>query len=166
MILKFHLKWMKQTKGDKMGRLMNDLMQKFMPAAKKQIRIRFRRNNGRWIEIDVPPGKKSFHFGKDESSYQITGIPDIEDDTGQREFVFFEGVPYPIKTHSQHPELLVMGREAGNQQIMLINAEERGFQKALLLKGNKKGDFMLYILLIAGLNLLVTLLVAGSMFMK
>jgi hypothetical protein len=149
-----------------MGRLMNDIMMKLPIGANKQIRIRFRRKNGRWIEFDVPPGKETFHFGKNESVYQITGVPDIEDFTNQREYVFFEGVPYPIKSHTQHPELLVMGREAGNQQIMLTQAEERGFQKAMLLKGNKKGDFMLYILIGVAINLLVTLLMAGSMFMS
>ena len=147
-----------------MGRLMNDITQKFLPAAKKQIRVRFRRKNGRWLEIDVPPGKESFHFGKEGSPYQLTGIPDIEDETGQREFVFFEGVPYPIKSHTQHPELLVMGREAGNQQIMLINAEERGFQKALLLKGGGKTDWMLYLLIAVGINLLITIGIAFIIF--
>ena len=149
-----------------MGRLMNDLQQKFMPAAKKMIRVRFRRKNGRWLEIDVPPGKESFHFGKAGTPYQLIGIPDIEDSTAQREFVFFEGVPYPIKSHTQHPELLVMGREAGNQQIMLINAEERGFQKAMLLKGGGKKDYMLYVLIAVAINLLITVLVAATMFMK
>jgi len=148
-----------------MSRLKNDIVQKFMPAAKKMIRIRFRRRNGRWIEFDVPPSKLTFHFGKgNDSIYQITGIPDIEDDTGQREFVFFEGVPYPIKSHTQHPELLVMGREAGNQQIMLTQAEERGFQKALLLKGGKKVDLMMYLLIAVAINLLVTIGVAFTIF--
>jgi hypothetical protein len=147
-----------------MGRLTNDIMQKLIPGAKKQIRIRFRRKNGRWLEIDVPPGKETFHFGKEGTPYNITGIPDIEDDTGQREYVFFEGVPYPIKSHTQHPELLVMGREAGNQQIMLVNAEERGFQKAMLLKGGKKADFMLYILIAVALNLLITIGIAFTIF--
>jgi hypothetical protein len=148
-----------------MGRLMNDILQKFIPSAKKAIRIRFRRKNGRWLEIDVPPGKESFHFGKDtEQNYRLDGIPDIEDATGQREYMFFEGIPYPIKSHTQHPDLLVMGREAGNQQIMLINAEERGFQKALLLKGGKKQDFMFWILIIAGINLLVSIAMAFTIF--
>ena len=147
-----------------MGRLMNDIMQKFMPAAKKQIRIRFRRKNGRWIEFDVNPGKETFHFYKSEALYQITGIPDIEDETGQREFVFFEGVPYPIKSHSDHPALLVMGREAGNQQIMLAQAEERAFQKASLLKGGKKQDLMLYVLIAVAINLLVSIAMAFTMF--
>jgi len=148
-----------------MGRLKNDVIQKFIPAAKKMLRIRFRRINGRWIEFDVSPSKKTFHFGKgSDAIYQIIGIPDIEDDTGQREFVFFEGVPYPIKTHSQHPELLVMGREAGNQQIMFTQAEERGFQKALLLKGGKKVDLMMYMLIAVGINLLVTVGVAFTIF--
>lgn len=149
-----------------MGRLMNDLQQKFLPMAKKQIRIRFRRKNGRWIEFDVPPAKESFHFGKSEAIYQLTGIPDIEDDTGQREYVFFEGIPYPIKSHSQHPELLVMGREAGNQQIMLTQAEERGFQKAMLLKGGKKQDLMLYILIAVAINLLISIAMAFTIFSK
>jgi len=148
-----------------MSRLQNDIMQKFLPAAKKMLRIRFRRTNGRWAEFDVPPSKKTFHFGKgNDSIYQITGIPDIEDDTNQREFVFFEGVPYPIKSHSQHPELLVMGREAGNQQIMLTQAEERGFQKALLLKGGKKVDLMMYLLIAVVVNLLVSIGVAFTIF--
>ena len=149
-----------------MSRLKNDIMQKFMPAAKKMLRIRFRRKNGRWIEFDVSPTKKTFHFGKGETSvYQITGIPDIEDDTGQREFVFFEDVPYPIKAHSQHPELLVMGREAGNQQIMLTQAEERGLQKALLLKGGKKGpDLMIYMLIAVAVNVMVSIGIAFTMF--
>jgi len=149
-----------------MGRLLNDIMMKLPIGANKQIRIRFRRKTGRWIEFDVPPSKETFHFGKSEAVYQITGVPDIEDFSNQREYVFFEGVPYPIKSHNQHPELLVMGREAGNQQIMLNQAEERGFQKAMLLKGNKKGDFMLYILIGVAVNLLVTLLMAGNMFMS
>jgi len=149
-----------------MGRLLNDLTQKFLPAAKKTVRVRFRRKNGRWLEIDVPPGKESFHFGKAGTPYQLIGIPDVEDATGQREFVFFEGVPYPIKSHTQHPELLVMGREAGNQQIMLISAEERGFQKALLLKGGGKKDLMLYVLIAIAINLVVTLLVAATIFMN
>jgi hypothetical protein len=148
-----------------MGRLINDILQKFMPSAKKAIRVRFRRKNGRWLEIDVPPGRESFHFGKDtEQSYRLEGIPDIEDATGQREFVFFEGVPYPIKTHTQHPDLLVMGREAGNQQIMLINAEERGLQKALLLKGGKKQDWTLYILIGVAINLLISVGIAFTLF--
>ena len=149
-----------------MGRLTNDILQKFMPAAKKQIRIRFRRKNGRWIEIDVPPSKETFHFGQDSTPYQIVGIPDIEDDTGQREYTFFEGVPYPIRTHTQHPELLVMGREAGNQQIMLINAEERGFQKALLLRGGKKTDYMLFVLIAVAINLLISIAIAFTIFSK
>jgi len=139
-----------------MGRLLNDFKQKFLPDTKKAIRVRFRRKNGRWEEFDVPPSKKAFHFGKCEETYQIEGIPDIEDSTHQREYVFFEGVPYPIKTHTQHPELLVMGREAGNQQIMLINAEERGFQKALLLKGGGKPDLILFILIGVAINLLIS----------
>ena len=152
-------------RGDYMSRLKNDILQKFMPAAKKMLRIRFRRKNGRWIEFDVSPSKQTFHFGKgSESLYRIEGIPDIEDDTGQREYVFFEGVPHPIKSHSQHPELLVMGREAGNQQIMLTQAEERGFQKALLLKGGKKVDFMMYMLIAVVINLLVTIGMAFTIF--
>lgn len=135
-----------------------------MPAAKKQIRIRFRRRNGRWIEFDVAPGKETFHFQKSENLYQITGIPDVEDETGQREFVFFEGIPYPIKSHTQHPELLVMGREAGNNQIMLTQAEERGFQKAMLLKGGKKQDLMLYVLIAVAINLLVSIAIAFTIF--
>jgi hypothetical protein len=149
-----------------MGRLMNDLIQKFMPMTKKSFMIRFRRKNGRWLEIMVPPSKESFHFGRQATPYNITGIPDIEDATGQREYVFFEGIPYPIKSHSQHPELLVMGREAGNQQIMLINAEERGFQKALLLRGGKKTDFMLYILIAVVINLAITAAIAFITFSK
>jgi len=149
-----------------MGRLMNDLVQKFMPMAKKSLLVRFRRKNGRWLEILVPPSKESFHFGKDGTPYNITGIPDVEDETGQREFMFFEGIPYPIKSHSQHPELLVMGREAGNQQIMLINAEERGFQKALLLKGGKKTDFMMFVLIAVAINLLVSIAIAFTLFTK
>jgi hypothetical protein len=140
-----------------MSRLTNDIIQKFLPGAKKMIRVRFRRKNGRWIEIDMPPSKESFHFGKEGAIYQIQGIPDIEDDTGQREYVFFEGVPYPIKSHTQHPDLLVMGREAANQQVMLIQAEERGYQKAMLLKGNKKVDFTMYILIGVAINLLVSI---------
>lgn len=149
-----------------MGRLMNDLMQKFMPMTKKAFLVRFRRKNGRWLEIMVPPSKETFHFGKQATPYNITGIPDIEDATGQREFVFFEGVPYPIKTHTQHPELLVMGREAGNQQIMLINAEERGFQKALLLRGGKKTDFMMFVLIAVAINLLISVAIAFTIFTK
>lgn len=149
-----------------MGRLMNDFIQKIIPGAKKSLLIRFRRKNGRWLEILVPPSKESFHFGKEGTPYNITGIPDIEDETNQREFMFFEGIPYPIKSHSQHPELLVMGREAGNQQIMLINAEERGFQKALLLKGGKKTDFMLYVLIAVAINLLVSIAIAFTLFTK
>jgi len=149
-----------------MGRLMNDIVQKFMPMTKKSILVRFRRKNGRWVEILVPPSKETFHFGKTGTPYNITGIPDIEDGTGQREFTFFEGIPYPIKAHSQHPELLVMGREAGNQQIMLINAEERGFQKALLLKGGKKTDLMMFVLIAVAINLLVSIAIAFTIFMQ
>jgi hypothetical protein len=149
-----------------MGRLMNDIVQKFMPMAKKSLLVRFRRKNGRWLEILVPPSKESFHFGQTGTPYNITGIPDIEDETGQREFMFFEGIPYPIKSHSQHPELLVMGREAGNQQIMLINAEERGFQKALLLKGGKKTDFMMFVLIAVAINLLISIAIAFTLFTK
>ena len=147
-----------------MGKLMNLAIQKFLPMTKKSLMIRFRRKNGRWLELLVPPSKESFHFGKDGTPYNIAGIPDIEDDTNQREFMFFEGIPYPIKSHSQHPELLVMGREAGNQQIMLINAEERGFQKALLLKGGKKTDLMMFVLIAVAINLLVSIAIAFTIF--
>jgi hypothetical protein len=147
-----------------MGRLTNDILQKFIPGAKKAIRVRFRRKNGRWVELDIPPSKESFKFGKGGTPYNIVGIPDIEDATGQREYVFFEGVPYPIRSHTQHPELLVMGREAGNQQIMLINAEERGFQRALLLKGGKKTDLMLYVIIAVAINVLISAAIAFTMF--
>ena len=144
-----------------MGRLWNDIQQKFLPAAKKAIRIKFRRTNGRWIEFDIAPSKKNFTFKGGEDLYQIQGLPDFEDETGQRTYMFFEGVPYPVKSHKQHPELLVMGREAANQQIMLINAEERGFQKAMLLKGKKDKDLMMWILVgVCALNLLISAAVA------
>lgn len=147
-----------------MGRLSNDVTMKFMPAAKKRIRIRFRRKNGRWLEFDRSPGKDTFYFKGSDSVYRIEGLPDFEDETGQRLYTYFEGVPYPIKSHTQHPELLVMGREAGNQQIQLINSEERGFQRALLLKSKKGGDMMLYLLIIGGINLLATIAVAYTVF--
>jgi len=147
-----------------MGRIVNDITQKLLPMAKKRIKIRFRRKNGRWLEFDVSPGKETFHFARSEAVYQITGIPDVEDATGQREYMFFEGVPYPIKSHTQHPELLVMGREAGNQQIMLTQAEERGLQKALLLKGGKKIDLMMYMLIAVAINLIVTVAMACTIF--
>lgn len=147
-----------------MGRLWNDIQQKFMPAAKKAIRIKFRRTNGRWLEFDIAPSRKNFTFKGGEDLYQIQGLPDFEDETGQRTYVFFEGVPYPVKSHKQHPELLVMGREAANQQIMLINAEERGFQKAMLLKGKKEKDIMMWIVVAAvALNLLITVAMAYMM---
>lgn len=147
-----------------MGRLWNDIQQKFLPAAKKAIRVKFRRTNGRWLEFDINPSKKNFTFKGGEDLYQIQGLPDFEDETGQRTFVFFEGVPYPVKSHKQHPELLVMGSEAKNQQIMLINAEERGFQKAMLLKGKKEKDIMMWIVVGAvALNLLITIAMAYMM---
>jgi len=147
-----------------LGRLWNDIQQKFMPAAKKAIRIKFRRTNGRWLEFDMAPSRKNFTFKGGEDLYQIQGLPDFEDETGQRTYVFFEGVPYPVKSHKQHPELLVMGREAANQQIMLINAEERGFQKAMLLKGKKEKDIMMWIVVAAvALNLLITVAMAYMM---
>jgi hypothetical protein len=58
----------------------------------------------------------------------------------------------------------VMGREAGNQQIMLINAEERGFQRALLLKGGKKTDLMLYVIIAVAINVLISAAIAFTMF--
>jgi len=143
-----------------MGRMMNDLQQKFLPSAKKAMRIRFRRNNGRWIEFDLNPGKRQFNFKNGEDLYQIQGLPDFEDGTGQRLYTFFEGVPYPVKSHQQHPELLVMGREAANQQIMLINAEERGYQKAMLLKNKKEKDLTLYILIACGINIVISAAIA------
>jgi len=148
-----------------MGRLQNDVMQKFMPAARKMIRIRFRRKNGRWLEFDLSPGKDTFHFKGSDAVYRIEGLPDFEDETSQRLYTYFEGVPYAIKSHTQHPELLVMGREAGNQQIQLINAEERGFQRALLLKTKKDVNFLMYVLIITGINLLVSLAIAYTVFM-
>jgi len=143
-----------------MGRLINDIQQKFLPAAKKALRVRFRRKNGRWLEFDLAPGKETFHFKGSDAVYRLEGLPDYEDATGQRLHTYFEGVPYPVKSHTQHPELLVMGREAGNQQIQLINAEERGFQRALLLKSKKDQNFILYVLIITGINLLVSLAIA------
>lgn len=143
-----------------MGRIVNDVQQKLLPAAKKAIRIRFRRNNGRWIEFDLNPGKKNFNFKGGEDLYQLQGLPDFEDETGQRLYTFFEGVPYPVKSHQQHPELLVMGREAANQQIMLINAEERGYQKAMLLKNKKEKDLNLYILIGVAINIIITAAIA------
>jgi len=148
-----------------MGRLMNDIQQKFLPGTKKMIRIRFRRRNGRWIEFDRPPGAERFRFQKSDAEYQIHGIPDYEDGTGQRLYTFFEGVPYPIKSHTQHPELLVMGRDASNQQIMIIAAEERGYQRALLLKSKKDNNLMIWVLIAVGINVMISLAMAYTVFM-
>lgn len=138
-----------------MGRLFNDFAMILVPSAKKQKRIRFRRINGRWLEFDIPPGKSKFKFGKDEFEYNVTGLPDFEDATGQVLYTFFEGVPFPITSRPQHPQLLEIGREAGNQQIMQINAEERGLQKALLLKKKDEKSTLFLLMILVGINVLV-----------
>ena len=140
-----------------MSRLSNDVLQKFMPTAKKMVRIRFRRRNGRWLEFDHPPGRLKFNFKGDDNIYHITGLPDFEDGTGQTLYTFFEGVPFPITTRQQHPHLLEIGREAGNQQIMQINAEERGFQRAMLLKRKDKPDLMMWVLIAIAVNVVATI---------
>ena len=142
-----------------MGKLTRIFVQKILPSQKKQIEIRFRRKTGRWLEFDVPPSKKKFvmSWNKDKS-YQLIGEPDIDDSTNQRLYTFFEDVTYPVKTNEQHPGLMLLGKEAENIQLLLAGEAEQSFQKSLLIKSKKDMNYMMWGMIIAALNLVVTII--------
>lgn len=140
-----------------MGKIMRLIMQKFMPNTKKSLLVKMRRKNGVWIEKMIPPSKPNFKLKGGQEIYYLRGTPDIEDFTGQRSFTFLEGIPDPVHFSIEHPKLMVIGEEAKDHQTDLQMQEEIGFQKAMLIKGKKDMNFMLLILLIVGINIIVSI---------
>jgi len=144
-----------------MGRLMKMIMQKFLPATKKSILIKFRKKNGAWTEFLLPPNKESFKMKGNETVYYIKGTPDIEDSTNQRCYNFISGIPYPIDLSSKHPEMLENFNKEGNLAMMLTEADQQGYDRAMLVKKKKVFDVAMWTLIAVGINLLISIGVAA-----
>ena len=140
-----------------MGKLTNLVMQKFMPAAKKSIIVRFRKQNGAWVEKLLPPKTMQFKIAGSGDPYYIKGRPDIDDETNQRFYTFLWGIPYPIKYNDKHPDLIQMTNQQGNVQLMLNEADEYGYQRGLMIKGKKGLDINMMLLIGIGICVLVSL---------
>lgn len=141
-----------------MGKLKEILITKIMPARRKRIWINFRRGNGAWVSFTLKPSTKEFRYPpKDTTPYYIKGRPDLEDFTNQRIYTFVEGVNNPINFDSQHPDLIQLQKEKGNLALLLTEAEEQGYQKAMLLKTKKGMDIQLLTFILIAVNLLATI---------
>jgi len=142
-----------------LGRVINALMQKLLPAAKKSVLIKFRKNNGAWKEFLLPPKKNKFKVRGYKGTYYVKGTPDVEDSTNQRTYTFFSGIFYPISINRQHPELLSIYRESGESQDLEMEMHEQyAFLKAGLIKGKKDNQMLLMLIVIGvGINVLATI---------
>lgn len=139
-----------------MGILINLIIQKIIPATRKSIWIEFRKTNGAWTTFLLSPSKKSFII--DKITYNIEGRPEIDDFTNQRKFYFVHGVSSPLNFDKRHAELIGINKEQGNVSMALAEADELGFQKALLLKNKKGLDPLFIIAIITAITLVVCLL--------
>lgn len=133
------------------------LFQKFMSGAKKSLWIHFRKKNGAWEDFLLPPSNREFKRGN--TTYLIAGVPEIDNFTNQRRYYYLEGISDPIAFHSAHPNLIAINKEQGNINLMLGEAEETAYQKALLLK-NKSGFDPIWIAV--GVSALTFLIVAAD----
>lgn len=144
-----------------MGKLMNILLQKFSPAAKKKILIKFRKTNGAWTEIMLSATKDSFKIKGNDTVYYIKGTPDVDDTTNQRSYTFLSGIPYPIDLASKHPEMINEFNKQGNLAMMLTEADQQGYDRAMLVKKKKMFDTAMWTFIIVAVNLLISLGVAA-----
>ena len=132
-------------------------MQKFIPATKKSIIVRFRKQNGAWVEKLLPPKTMKFKVSGSGDPYYIKGRPDIDDSTNQRFFTYLWGIPYPIKFNDAHPDLIQMTNQQGNVQLMLNEADEYGYQRGLMIKGKKGMDINMILLIAVGITALISI---------
>lgn len=139
-----------------MGKLINTLIQKFVPSTKKSFLIKYRKPNGSWIEFFIAPSKKHFRFKGSDKVYRLEGIPDIDDTTSQRTFHFVHDISHPIKFNSKVVDLIEVEKSRGSQQMQLLEADQQGFQRATLLFGNKQKDYWLFVLIGVGINIAAT----------
>lgn len=140
-----------------MGRLMNLVYQKLLPATKKSFWIDFRKKNGAWTAFQLPPASKSFKEGG--TIYYLKGTPEIDNSTNQRKYIFLQDVPYPIGFNHAHEQLLKVNADFGNISMQLTEADEQGFQRAMLLKGKKGLDPITLLLIMVGISLLASLII-------
>jgi len=138
-----------------LGKLINVAMQKFIPATKKSILIRFRKQNGAWVEKLLPPKTTIFRIAGSVDPYYLKGRPDFDDSTNQRFFTFLWGIPYPINLTDKHPDLIQLTNQQGNVQLMLNEADEYGYQRGLMIKGKKGMDINFVLLIAVGISVLV-----------
>lgn len=139
-----------------MGKLFNLFLQKFMSSAKKAQLINFRKANGAWVEFMLAPSKRKFKVKGSDTVYYLKGVSDINDDTNQRTWFFLYGISSPIKFHSEHPSLIEVEKNKGNMQMQLVEADQQGYERAMLIKGNKDQNWMLILIIVVLANLAVT----------
>lgn len=142
-----------------MGKLMNILIQKLIPATKKSHLIRFRKANGAWVEFLLAPSKRNFKVKGSNNVYYLNGVSDIDDSTNQRFWTFLYGISNPVRFHDKHPDLIAVERNKGNMQMQLHEADQQGYDRAMLVTGAKSNNMMLIVVLVVGLNLVATLII-------
>jgi hypothetical protein len=144
-----------------LGKILNLITQKFLPPTKKSVLIKFRKPNGAWTEIMLPPTQSSFKIKGNDTVYYLKDTPDIDDSTNQRMYTFLSGIPYPIDMHSQHPSLSNEFNKQGNLAMMLTEADQQGYDRAALLKKKPKFDVQLWTFIVSAITLLICLGIAA-----
>lgn len=142
-----------------MGKLLTILLQKMLPSARKAHLVKFRRPNGAWVEFLLSPNKQNFKVKGSSNVYYLKGVPDIDDTTNQRVWTFLHGISNPVKLHSKHPDLVEVEKNKGNMQMQLVESDQQGYERAMLVTGNKTNNHMLLVILVVGLNLVATLII-------